>query len=81
MKVVLGTSEYDVTNDGLQAAVIIKVDGRNPTNREAGQSKLEQRAVDLVSDQKDNDHYVIHLKNGHRISESEIYIKTSVSIS
>ena len=62
VKAIFG-SEHDVTKDVLQTSVVIKVDGRDIKHRGTAEERLEQLAIDLVNNQEEEDHYIIHLRN------------------
>ena len=76
IKAIFG-NENDVTKDGLQTAVVIKVNGRDRKHRPGAEERLEQLALDLISNQENDDHFTINLRNGQRISEDEIYVKST----
>lgn len=71
---------HDVTPDSLTVSVTLKVDRRFSKSISVGYKNIEAIAEDLVKNQSDDDEYAIVTKQGQRITNNEIFVKTKVPI-
>ena len=71
----------DVTPDGLKVLVSIKTDKRFGTTAfHVGEAIVEKLAADVLDKPEKDDDYVIMTKTGHKITPSEIFMRSSVQI-
>ncbi len=75
----LYSTPHDVTEDALHVVLTVKTDGRGKGLR-LGEKRITAVATDLVQHQEDGDDFVIVTKTGQRISPTEIFMKTTVSV-
>ncbi|HEX4157337.1 MAG TPA: hypothetical protein VHY79_02605 [Rhizomicrobium sp.] len=70
----------DVTPDGLRVCLTLKTDERHVNDLALGEKRIETLAADTVNNFQKGDDYVIVTKSGQRISPTEIFVRTKVSV-
>ena len=76
----LAGKPHDVTPDGLQIELVIKADRRDRKHLNVAEAEIEEIATGLIMDKEVGDKSTIVLSNGQKISEDQIYTKSSVDI-
>lgn len=78
LKALLG-APHDVNEDALKVLLTLKTDKRLK-GMALGDKRMRTLAADIVKNQADGDDYVIITKKGRRITQKEIFIRTTVEM-